>query len=436
MSDPSAGPRRAGRDRRAHPRRGRHGHGHLALDDELDAAAAEYFKGDAATAADARRDRRVLPRAADGRRGLHRRRRARHRAAALSRTRRSPRRPPSTPTCSSRSARIDPHRGAGGRPRRPAGWSRSTACAASSSTRASRRSTPTTARRTRCTRRSQELGVPALFHTGQTGIGAGRARAAAGSGCKYSNPMLLDDVAADFPDLTIIMAHPSFPWQDEALAVATHKAERLHRPVRLVAEVLPAAAGAVRQHAAQGQGAVRLRLPAAHARPLARRLRRSSTIKRRGAAADPQGERRPRCSGLTEACKETPCATRASAPGRRAGCARLPRPHGDLVRGDDRPHLRASCTSGSAAPAARAARARRRAAATGSPTSAPTTRLPGDAVRRRQARRDLRAAQRPARRARSWRTCSPTPARRCSCTPPGTPRTAAAAGAEVPPACA
>jgi predicted TIM-barrel fold metal-dependent hydrolase len=38
-----------------------------------------------------------------------------------------------------------------------------------------------------------------------------------------SNPMLLDDVAIEFPDLTIVMAHPSFPWQDEALAVATHK---------------------------------------------------------------------------------------------------------------------------------------------------------------------------------------------------------------------
>ena len=35
--------------------------------------------------------------------------------------------------------------------------------------------------------------------------------------------MLIDDVAADFPGLTIILAHPSFPWQDEALAVATHK---------------------------------------------------------------------------------------------------------------------------------------------------------------------------------------------------------------------
>ena len=40
---------------------------------------------------------------------------------------------------------------------------------------------------------------------------------------KYSNPMLVDDVAADFPGLDIILAHPSFPWQEEALAVAVHK---------------------------------------------------------------------------------------------------------------------------------------------------------------------------------------------------------------------
>lgn len=68
-----------------------------------------------------------------------------------------------------------------------------------------------------------DAGVPALFHTGQTGIGAGLP---GGRGIKlrYSSPMLLDDVAADFPDLTIVMAHPSVPWQDEAISVATHKA--------------------------------------------------------------------------------------------------------------------------------------------------------------------------------------------------------------------
>ena len=68
----------------------------------------------------------------------------------------------------------------------------------------------------------QELGVPALFHTGQSGIGAGMP-GSGGIRLKYSNPLALDDVAVDFPDLKIIMAHPSFPWQDEALSVCLHK---------------------------------------------------------------------------------------------------------------------------------------------------------------------------------------------------------------------
>ena len=69
----------------------------------------------------------------------------------------------------------------------------------------------------------ESLGVPTVFHTGQTGIGAGLP---GGRGLKlrYSQPMLLDDVAADFPDLTVILAHPSVPWQDEAISMATHKA--------------------------------------------------------------------------------------------------------------------------------------------------------------------------------------------------------------------
>ncbi|MGE2729783.1 amidohydrolase family protein [Mycolicibacterium vaccae] len=67
-----------------------------------------------------------------------------------------------------------------------------------------------------------ETGVPALFHTGQTGMGAGLP---GGHGIKlrYSDPMLLDDVAADFPELTIVMAHPAVPWVDEQIAIATHK---------------------------------------------------------------------------------------------------------------------------------------------------------------------------------------------------------------------
>ena len=69
----------------------------------------------------------------------------------------------------------------------------------------------------------QDAGVVALFHTGQTGIGAGLP---GGRGIKlrYSDPMLVDDVAADFPQLDIILAHPSVPWVDSSISIATHKA--------------------------------------------------------------------------------------------------------------------------------------------------------------------------------------------------------------------
>lgn len=67
-----------------------------------------------------------------------------------------------------------------------------------------------------------DLGVPALVHTGQTGIGAGLP-GGAGMHLRYSDPMLLDDVAADVPELSLILAHPSVPWQDAAISMATHK---------------------------------------------------------------------------------------------------------------------------------------------------------------------------------------------------------------------
>src|SRR5258708_15930888 len=56
----------------------------------------------------------------------------------------------------------------------------------------------------------EALGVPALFHSGQTGIGAGMP---GGRGIKLrlSDPMLVDDVAADFPAPTAILAPPSSP---------------------------------------------------------------------------------------------------------------------------------------------------------------------------------------------------------------------------------
>ncbi|HSU87646.1 MAG TPA: amidohydrolase family protein, partial [Terriglobia bacterium] len=70
---------------------------------------------------------------------------------------------------------------------------------------------------------AQKHGLVVLFHMGTTGIGAG-APGGMGLRLKYGQPMHVDDVAADFPNLTIIAAHPGWPWSDEVLAIAMHKA--------------------------------------------------------------------------------------------------------------------------------------------------------------------------------------------------------------------
>ncbi|MEA2623668.1 MAG: uncharacterized protein QOH61_2578, partial [Chloroflexota bacterium] len=69
-----------------------------------------------------------------------------------------------------------------------------------------------------------EAELPALFHTGHSGMGSGLP-GGGGIRLKYSNPMHVDDVAVDFPDMPIVLAHPSFPWQEEAISVAMHKAQ-------------------------------------------------------------------------------------------------------------------------------------------------------------------------------------------------------------------
>lgn len=68
----------------------------------------------------------------------------------------------------------------------------------------------------------EALGVPVIVHTGQTGVGAGTP-GGYGFKTRYSNPMLLDDVLAEHPRLQIVLAHPSLPWVDEQISVATHK---------------------------------------------------------------------------------------------------------------------------------------------------------------------------------------------------------------------
>ena len=67
-----------------------------------------------------------------------------------------------------------------------------------------------------------ELTLPVLFHGGYAAAGSGTP-GGGGVKLKYARPLHLDEVAADFPDLTIICAHPSWPWESEALAVAMHK---------------------------------------------------------------------------------------------------------------------------------------------------------------------------------------------------------------------
>lgn len=68
------------------------------------------------------------------------------------------------------------------------------------------------------------LGVPVLFHTGMAAAGAGTP-GGGGVKLKYTRPIpYLDDLAADFPDLKIIGAHPSWPYEAESLAIARHKA--------------------------------------------------------------------------------------------------------------------------------------------------------------------------------------------------------------------
>jgi len=67
-----------------------------------------------------------------------------------------------------------------------------------------------------------EYGLPAIFHTGHSGMGTGM-RGGGGMRLKYGEPMLIDDVAVDFPDMKIILAHPSWPWVDQSLSMALHK---------------------------------------------------------------------------------------------------------------------------------------------------------------------------------------------------------------------
>lgn len=61
--------------------------------------------------------------------------------------------------------------------------------------------------------KAQELGIPVKWHTGSSVFPASR--------LKYGDPLYLDDVALDFPELTVIITHSGRPfWYDRAYALA------------------------------------------------------------------------------------------------------------------------------------------------------------------------------------------------------------------------
>ena len=55
--------------------------------------------------------------------------------------------------------------------------------------------------------------IPAIFHTGDCLASIQHAK------LKYAHPLGIDDVAVDYPDLKIVMAHMAYPWQREAAEV-------------------------------------------------------------------------------------------------------------------------------------------------------------------------------------------------------------------------
>ncbi|MBI2955285.1 MAG: amidohydrolase [Chloroflexi bacterium] len=63
--------------------------------------------------------------------------------------------------------------------------------------------------------KAEELGIPVMFHTGSSVF--------AGSRLKFGDPLFIDDVAVDFPDLVIVMSHSGRGfWYDAAFFLAGH----------------------------------------------------------------------------------------------------------------------------------------------------------------------------------------------------------------------
>jgi len=75
--------------------------------------------------------------------------------------------------------------------------------------------------------KAQDLGIPVMLHLGSSIF--------TGSRLKYGDPLYVDDVAVDFPGLSLIQSHSGRPfWYEKAFALA-----RLHQNVYMEVAGLP-----------------------------------------------------------------------------------------------------------------------------------------------------------------------------------------------------
>ena len=117
------------------------------------------------------------------------------------------------------------------------------------------------------------LNLPVIFHTGTTAVAAG-SPGGKGIVLEYCKPIpYIDNLAAWFPDMRIIMAHPSWPWHDDQLAVLRHKGNTYMDLSGWAPKYFPGVNGAQHQHPCAGQSLLWHRFPHDDARALARRIR-------------------------------------------------------------------------------------------------------------------------------------------------------------------
>lgn len=76
-----------------------------------------------------------------------------------------------------------------------------------------------------------------LFHTGRPRLGSGMP-GGAGLRLSHGDPRAVDEVAAAFPELRIVLAHRGDLWRDEAVAIASHKANVWFNPIGVDARAI------------------------------------------------------------------------------------------------------------------------------------------------------------------------------------------------------